>query len=80
VENKERRLIMNMLPIFMIGLIVGIALSYAWYKYKEDVPSKVKVELQEKEIKRQKSDNEMLHNLIDKLYKKIDELEKENKK
>jgi len=69
---------MNMLPIFMIGLIVGIALSYAWYKYKEDVPSKVKVELQEKEIKRQKSDNEMLHNLIDKLYKKIDELE--NKK
>ena len=71
---------MNMLPIFMIGLIVGIALSYAWYKYKEDVPSKVKVELQEKEIKRQKSDNEMLHNLIEKLYKKIDELEKENKK
>ena len=71
---------MNMLPIFMIGLIVGIALSYAWYKYKEDVPSKVKVELQEKEIKRQKSDNEMLHDLIDKLYKKIDELEKENKK
>lgn len=69
---------MAMLPIFMIGLIVGIALSYAWYKYKEDVPSKVKVELQEKEIKRQKSDNEMLHNLIDKLYKKIDELE--NKK
>lgn len=69
---------MAMLPIFMIGLIVGIALSYVWYKYKEDVPSKVKVELQEKEIKRQKSDNEMLHNLIDKLYKKIDELE--NKK
>ena len=71
---------MNMLPIFMIGLIVGIALSYAWYKYKEDVPSKVKVELQEKEIKRQKSDNEMLYNLINKLYDKIDKLEKENKK
>lgn len=69
---------MAMLPIFLIGLVVGIALSYAWYKYKEDVPSKVKVELQEKEIKRQKSDNEMLHNLIDKLYAKIDELE--NKK
>lgn len=70
---------MAMFPIFMIGVIVGIALSYAFYKYKEDVPSQVKIQMQEREIKSQKSDNDMLNNLVDKLYKKIETLENELK-
>lgn len=70
---------MAMFPVFMIGVIVGIALSYAFYKYKEDVPSQVKIQMQEREIKSQKSDNDMLNNLVDKLYKKIETLENELK-
>lgn len=68
---------MSMLPIFIIGVLVGITLSYTWYVYKKDTPSDIKIKLQEKEIERQKSDNEILHNLINKLYTKIETLEKE---
>ncbi len=71
---------MAMLPIFIIGLVVGIALSYAWYMYKKDTPSEVKLKIQEAEIIRYKSDLDMYHDLTDKLYAKIDELEKELKK
>ena len=70
---------MAMFPVFMIGVIIGIALSYAFYKYKEDVPSEVKIQLQEKQIKSQESDNKMLNDLVDRLYKKIDTLEPELK-
>lgn len=70
---------MAMFPVFMIGVIIGIALSYAFYKYKEDVPSEVKIQLQEKQIKSQESDNKMLNDLVDRLYKKIDTLETELK-
>ena len=38
---------MAMFPIFMIGLVVGIAVSYAFYKYKQDIPSEVKIHVQE---------------------------------
>lgn len=68
---------MNMLPIFIVGILVGGLLVYAWVNLKMHSPSALQVELQEKEIARQKSDNEILHNLIDKLYNKIDTLEEE---
>ena len=70
---------MAMFPIFMIGVIIGIALSYAFYKYKEDVPSQVKIQTQERQIKSQESDNKMLNDLVDRLYKKIEKLETELK-
>lgn len=70
---------MAMFPIFMIGVVVGIALSYAFYKYKEDVPSELKIEMQERQIKQQDSDNKMLNDLVDRLYKKIATLETELK-
>ena len=70
---------MAMFPIFMIGVVVGIALSYAFYKYKEDVPSELKIEMQERQIKQQESDNKMLNDLVDRLYKKIEKLETELK-
>lgn len=70
---------MTMFPIFMIGVIVGIALSYAFYKYKEDVPSELKIEMQERQIEQQDSDNKMLNDLVDRLYKKIATLETELK-
>ena len=68
---------MPMLPIFMIGLIVGIALSYAWYMYKKDTPSDVKIKIQEAEIIRYKSDAEQLEKLTEKLYEEIAELRNE---
>lgn len=70
---------MAMFPIFMIGVVVGIALSYAFYKFKEDVPSTIKIEMQERQIKQQDSDNKMLNDLVDRLYKKIGTLETELK-
>ena len=70
---------MAMFPIFMIGVIIGIALSYAFYKYKEDVPSQVKIQIQERQIKSQENDNKMLNDLVDRLYKKIEKLETELK-
>lgn len=70
---------MAMFPAFMTGVIIGIALSYAFYKYKEDTPSQVKIQMQEKQIKSQESDNKMLNDLVDRLYKKIETLETELK-
>ena len=66
---------MTMFPVFMIGVIIGIALSYAFYKYKEDTPSQVKIQMQERQIKSQENDNKMLNDLVDRLYKKIETLE-----
>jgi hypothetical protein len=66
-----------MLPIFMIGLIVGIALSYAFYKFKEDTPSEIKMRAQDLEIERQKKDNKLLTDINERLYNKIDKLEYE---
>ena len=68
---------MAMFPIFMIGVVVGITLSYAFYKYKEDVPSTVKIEMQERQLKQQDNENKMLEDLNKKLYDKIDKLERE---
>jgi MFS superfamily sulfate permease-like transporter len=68
-----------MLPIFMIGVVVGIALAYAWFMYKKGTPSDIKLETLEWELSRQKSDNELLTTLNEKLYKKIETLETELK-
>ena len=66
---------MAMFPIFMIGLIVGVAVSYAFYKYKEDVPSEVKIRAQEQIIRQQQNDIKLVEELNKKLYDKIDKLE-----
>ena len=68
---------MAMFPIFMIGLVVGIAVSYAFYKYKQDIPSKTKIHVQENIKKKKKNDINILEQLNNKLYNKIDKLEKE---
>lgn len=68
---------MTMFPIFMIGLVVGIIVSYAFYKLKQDVPSETKFHTQEVVIKQLEKDNNMLNDLVDKLYSKIDKLENE---
>jgi len=68
---------LNMLPIFMIGLVVGIALSYAFYNLKKTTPSEIKMRAQDLEIERQKKDNKLLTDINDRLYNKIDKLEYE---
>ena len=67
---------MPMLPVFLIGLAVGIVLSYAWYMYKNGLPSETKIKTQEMIIELQKNDIEALTKLNKKLYKEIEELEK----
>lgn len=71
---------MAMFPIFIIGLIVGIVVSYAFYKYKQDIPSDIKIRTQENIIKQQQNDLNMLENLNNKLYSEIAELKKLTKK
>ena len=66
---------MTMFPVFMIGVIIGIALSYAFYKYREDTPSQVKIQMQERQIKSQENEKKILNDLVYRLYKKIDTLE-----
>lgn len=68
---------MAMLPVFMIGLVAGILLSIIYNIYRSETPSETKIRIQEAEIIRRKSDNDMLEKLVDKLYAKIDNLEKE---
>lgn len=70
---------MAMFPIFMIGLVVGIAVSYAFYKFKQDVPSEVKIRTQENIIKQQDNDIKLVEKVNSKLYDKIDKLEAELK-
>lgn len=68
---------MAMLPIYMLGVVSGILLSIMYNIYRSETPSETKIRIQEAEIIRRKSDNDMLEKLIDKLYAKIDKLEKE---
>lgn len=66
-----------MFPIFMIGLVAGCLITTLYTMWKKETPSDTKFRIQEAELIRYKSDKEMLENLVDKLYKKIDNLEKE---
>lgn len=68
---------MSMFPVFIMGLIVGLIVSYVYYTYKKDIPSDVKIRAQEHIIKQQNDDNTILENLNKKLYDKIDRLEQE---
>lgn len=68
---------MAMLPIYMLGVVSGILLSIMYNIYRSETPSETKIRIQEAEIIRRKSDNDMLEKLVDKLYAKIDKLEKE---
>lgn len=68
---------MAMLPIYILGVVSGIVLSIMYNIYRSETPSETKIRIQEAEIIRRKSDNDMLEKLVDKLYAKIDKLEKE---
>lgn len=68
---------MAMLPIYILGVVSGILLSIMYNIYRNETPSETKIRIQEAEIIRRKSDNDMLEKLVDKLYAKIDKLEKE---
>lgn len=68
---------MAMFPVFMIGVIVGFALAYAWFMYKKETPSQIKLETQEYTINSQKNDIELLTKLNEKLYAEINDLKKQ---
>lgn len=71
---------MAMLPIFAIGVFIGWFCAATKYQYMEDsfYDYKIKVKMIEAKLLKEKSDNEMLHELINKLYDKIDKLSREN--
>lgn len=68
---------MAMFPIFIIGLISGIILSTVYNMYKKETPSETQFRMLTKELEQERNDKEMLDKLVDKLYAKIDKLEKE---
>lgn len=70
---------MAMLPIFMFGFVVGIVVTDIYHMYKKETPSETRLHMLERELEQEKKDKEMLDKLIDKLYMKIDELEKKTK-
>ena len=70
---------MTMFPAYIIGIVIGIAASYTFYVYKKDIPSRLKFDIQKKEIEQQQNENNMLNSLVNKLYKKIETLENELK-
>ena len=71
---------MAMFPIFIIGVVAGIILSAIYNMYREETPSETRFKMLEKELEQEKKDKVALDNLVDKLYAKIDGLEKELKK
>ena len=68
---------MAMFPIFIIGLISGIILSAVYNMYKKETPSETQFRMLTKELEQERNDKEILDKLVDKLYAKIDKLEKE---
>ena len=66
---------MAMFPIFMIGLVLGVICTWAYFNLKRDVPSETRLKLLEDEIRSLKNDNDLLEKLNTKLYAKIDKLE-----
>ena len=68
---------MAMFPVYIIGVIIGIALSYAFYNLKKTTLSEIKMRAQDLEIEQQKKDNKLLIDSNEKLYNKIDKLEHE---
>lgn len=57
---------MGMLPVFIIGIVMGCIFSYVYSLYKKDTPSEVKLKLLEAEIISLKNDNAMLERCIQK--------------
>ena len=67
---------MAMLPVFIIGFLVGFALTYAVYLYRKDKPSETKFYIQQATIVRLKADVENLTKENEKLQKEILEMKK----
>lgn len=68
---------MAMLPIFVFGIAVGIVVTNIYHMYKKETPSETRLHMLEKELEQEKKDKEMLDKLVEKLYKRIDDLKDE---
>ena len=65
---------MNMLPVFIAGMLNGTLLATAWFSLQKDTSSETKIRLQQREIEQLKRDNAMVTKVNDDLYLKIEEL------
>ena len=65
---------MNMLPVFIAGMLNGTLLATAWFSLRKDTSSETKIRLQQREIEQLKRDNAMVTKVNDDLYLKIEEL------
>lgn len=66
---------MAMLPIFVFGIVVGVVVTNIYHMYKKETPSKTRLHMLEKELEQEKKDKQMLDELVNRLYEKIDNLE-----
>ena len=68
---------MAMLPVFVFGIVVGVVVTNTYHMYKKETPSETQFRMLTKELEQERNDKKMLDKLVDKLYAKIDKLEKE---
>ena len=69
---------MAFLPIFLIGLLLGIGLRWVYDEFRKNAPTETKLHLQEITIKNLRRDNQLMSEHISTLQTELDELK--NKK
>lgn len=63
-----------MLPIFVLGLIVGFGVGYAGAMAKLDIPSNAKLKMQEEQLKNAQIDLQTFELELEKAYDEIRKL------
>ena len=70
---------MAMFPIFMLGIVAGILISYVFFHYVKTIPTNTKFKLQEDTIKNRQDDMRSMELVNDDLRRQIDELKAKKK-
>lgn len=68
---------MAMLPIFIMGFIIGLVLGYLYANFKKETPSETRLKMLEAEIITLKNDKELLEKCIQKKDIAIEQLKED---
>lgn len=71
---------MAMFPVFILGIIAGIAISAVYFHYVKSVPSNTKFKLQEEQLKNAQDDLRMFEVELTKAKNQIEKLKAEKQK
>ena len=70
---------MAMFPIFMLGIVAGILISYVFFHYVKTIPTNTNFKLQEDTIKNMQDAMSSMELVNDDLRRQIDELKAKKK-